>query len=305
MKATVFHQSHHMCESDLHEPAVICPFCASSNRFNIAVLQSDPEVTLQYCDNCHAASASRMPKEGALIRYYESYYCGKEEKITIEAPERIAAHIYHHLQMAKQSFNSAEVSILDYGGGDGTISLGIADFLMKAGKRVTIILVDYDQKLKEVNGSQLCIKRPRDLSEVPDKSVDLVVASAVIEHMPDPRPVLENLFSAMMPGGYFYARTPYVVPLMKIANTLNMEFDFTYPAHVHDLGAKFWNNILNHISSDGEYRIIRSTPSLVETVFSQHFLRTTAAYLLKMPWYLLKENYGMVGGWEIFIRRTA
>jgi hypothetical protein len=56
---------------------------------------------------------------------------------------------------------------------------------------------------------------------------------------------------------------------------------------------------------DGKYQVLRSTTSIVETTFNQHFLRTLAAHVLKMPGYAFKETYGLVGGWEIFVRRLS
>lgn len=306
MKATVFHHSVHLPEQDLLAPDPSCPFCASTERTPIAVLQEEPEVVLLHCRGCHASSASRMPKLEALTRYYENYYGEKEEKITINTPTRIASHIYKHSKSVSGFSISPEISILDYGGGDGTISMGIANSFLELGtKKVYIALVDYDQSLKEAAGTQISIVRPHDLSEISNQTMDLVIASAVIEHLPEPQPVLDKLFASMKIGGCFYARTPYVFPLMKLASALNTKFDFTYPAHVHDLGARYWNNITNQIPAGGRYQIIRSTPSLVETSFQQHFFRTLAAYILKVPGYLFKESYGLVGGWEVFIRRLS
>ena len=247
-----------------------------------------------------------MPKAEALARYYKNYYCEKEEKITINAPTRIAAHIYKHSKFVSNLSDSSGISILDYGGGDGTISMEVAkSFIATGTTKAHISLIDYDQSLQESTGGNIYIARPMDLSEIPSQTMDLVIASAVIEHIPELRPVLDKLFSALKVGGCFYARTPYVFPLMRLASALNTKFDFTYPAHVHDLGAKFWSNITNQAFTDGEYQIIRSTPSLVETSFQQHFLRTLAAYTLKVPGYFFKQSYGLVGGWEVFIRRLS
>ncbi len=303
LQSTLFHRSVHLSEQDLLAPSICCPFCASIERTPIAVLQKEPEVALLYCRTCHAASASRMPKPEALEKYYSHYYDDKEEKITLDTPDRMASHIVRYARPLMGDLAEQHVCLLDYGGGDGSISIGIARKLLDLGAgKVDIALLDYDRSTKESSGQRIQISRPADIAQIAEQSMDLVIASAVIEHIPEPRDVLAKLLTSLKPGGVFYARTPYVSPLSRLAKVANSSFDFTYPAHVHDLGARFWNNVVNILPLTGEYQVLRSTPSIVETTFRQHFLRTLAAHVLKMPGYVFKETYGLVGGWEVFIR---
>ncbi|MDD4929080.1 MAG: methyltransferase domain-containing protein [Gallionella sp.] len=309
VKATLFHQSAHLQEQDLLPASVCCPFCGSTERALSAVLQEKPDVTLLYCRACHAASASRMPKPETLEKYYSHYYDDyddKQEKITLDAPDRMATHIVRHALPSMGDLSGRDIFILDYGGGDGSISTKVAQGLLDLGAaKVNIALVDYDRSTIATSGERIQISRPDDLTKIASLTMDLVIASAVVEHIPEPREILTKLLSSLKVGGVFYARTPYVTPLSKIAKTFNSNFDFTYPAHVHDLGAKFWNNVVHVLPLEGRFGVLRSTPSIVETSFEQHFLRTLAAYVLKMPGYVFKESYGLVGGWEVFITRHS
>jgi len=269
----------------------------------VAVLQEEPDVALLHCRNCHAASASRMPRPEALEKYYSNYYNGTEEKITSDTPDRLASHIVRYATPSMGNLTGRDISILDFGGGDSSISTRVAhEKLDQGARRVNTALVDHDQSTMEGSADRIQITRPDELAQISGRSMDLVIASAVVEHIPEPREVLLQLLAALRSGGVFYARTPYVLPLSRIAKTINTKFDFTYPAHVHDLGSRFWNNVIHILPLDGAYQVIRSTPSIVETSFSQHFLRTLAAHVLKMPGYVFKETYGLVGGWEVFIR---
>ena len=50
---------------------------------------------------------------------------------------------------------------------------------------------------------------------------------------------------------FLYARTPYMLPFMKMVG-----FGMTYPAHVHDLGDRFWGKFTDMVDDpDGDYRI--------------------------------------------------
>ena len=306
MQSTTFHQSAHLSDGELDMPVIECPFCSSSSRTKVLALQQDPQVDLLACHNCWALSASRMPTPYALEAYYAKYYDGRDEKITLDSPARIASHILIHSRILERNLTNREMSVLDYGGGDGAIAVRIAAKLKAAGAgRVDIHVVDYDQS--GVNGvvNGVSIFRHRDLATLPDKKFDLVVASAVLEHIPAPKEILRTLFKLMKTSGVFYARTPYVAPLIRIAARFNIRIDFTFPAHVHDLGSKFWKSIIKILQLDGEYRVIRSTPSIVETTFSSNFLRTLIAVLLKLPGYIFKDSYHLVGGWEVFVVRDA
>lgn len=309
IKATLFHRSAHLQEQDLLAPSIACAFCGSNQRMAVANLQQNPEVVLLKCKTCHASSASRMPKPETLSKYYSEYYdsfAEEEEKITLDAPVRMALHIVRYIKPVLGNLTGREIAILDYGGGDGSISARIAQEIIRLGaKKVSIALIDYNKSTIEVSSDCIRIYRPNSLDEVAEKTMDLVVASAVLEHIPEPREILAKLLGALKCEGMFYARTPYVTPLSKMVKCVNASFDFTYPAHVHDLGARFWSNIIQRLPVEGKFSLFRSTPSIVETTFRQHFLRTLIAHTLKIPGYIFKESYGLVGGWEVFVLRNT
>lgn len=307
LKATLFHKSAHLEEDDMLPLSHTCNFCGSTERMSVANIQKNPTVILLQCKKCDASSVSRIPKQEILQKYYSQYYdsfeCNKE-KITLDAPERMAEHIIKYSFAVLSNVVGRRISILDYGGGDGAISAKIAKIFVDAGaESVVITLVDYNQSTCETGSTRIRFVRCKDLTEISSSTIDLVIASAVLEHIPEPRKIIIDLLAALKKGGVFYARTPYVVPLSRVANLFGINFDFTYPAHLHDLGAKFWNKILDILLLDGQFFISRSAPSIVETTFRQHFFRTLIACILKAPGYLFPKHYGFVGGWEVFITK--
>ncbi|MBU8977199.1 methyltransferase domain-containing protein [Lysobacter sp. FW306-1B-D06B] len=304
MRAAAYHCSAHMDEADLEATRPDCPICGSRNRRSVLPLQESPDVALMHCLDCEATSASRMPRPDVLDRYYAGYYDNGEEGVTFDRPTRFARHVYRHGGPHLGALEGRALRMVDFGGGDGTHSALIARELLAHGaSSVRIELVDHSPSTADPGDARIQFERVADVERIAPGMADIVLASAVLEHIPEPRPVLLHLLSAMKPGGIFYARTPHVVPLMKLARTLGTSLDFTYPGHVHDMGARFWDGALDRLGMAHDYRILRSAPSIVETTIDRHFARTVLAYALKWPGRLFPHHYGLVGGWEVFLRR--
>jgi SAM-dependent methyltransferase len=149
------------------------------------------------------------------------------------------------------------------------------------------------------------MSRASGLEALSDKRrFDLVIASAVIEHLPEPVEATRKLLLMLAPGGCLYARTPYVLPIFQILSRAGIPYDFTFPAHFHDLGPTFWANILKTLKLDsGEFVITDSRPSLVESIFADNFTRTLLSNIVKAPWWVFRNFYPFVGGWEAIIAR--
>jgi SAM-dependent methyltransferase len=195
--------------------------------------------------------------------------------------------------------------VLDFGGGDGTLGLALARRLAPS-QAVDFTLVDYQRPDVSEQRERFTVSHERELEKV-EGPFDLVLASAVLEHIPQLQPILKSLFEILAPGGWFYARTPWIAPL----KCLFPDFDMTYPGHVHDLGAPFWNRV--PVTFAQPLRIVVSRPSLVETNWLHQPGRTAAAWLMKLPARLeLAVSpsprcpwWRLVGGWEVVLQRSG
>jgi SAM-dependent methyltransferase len=297
---TIYHRSQHLKESDL-VPADLdtdsCRLCGGGDLVDVWTLQETPSISLRECPHCHAVGASRTPTSEALTSYYSAYYQseGSDAKYTFGSPNRLAVRIARQFQTVP----AEDITILDFGGGDGTIAYLVAmEFLRRGSRSASITVVDYEDRTIVSQTERIKIRRELDLDRVPDEPFTVVIASAVIEHHPRPREIFLKLLKLVATDGLFYARTPYMLPLMKALNRIGLRLDFTFPAHLYDLGEDFWTKIFQLLAPD--FKVVVSRPSMVETSFSQSFFRAFLAHALKLPWYVLGRTYGFVGGWEVF-----
>jgi SAM-dependent methyltransferase len=244
-----------------------------------------------------------MPTEACLERYYGEYYDGLDEERTFHDIERLGRHVWKSIDLAGRD---GRLRILDFGGGDGSLAKWIARY--RPGQRTQgpdeLVLVDLQESAPSEE-ADFTFQQVRELSAA-EGTFDLVLASAIIEHVPLLQPVIRELFSKAARPGWFYARTPYVEPFCR----LSKKIDVTFPGHVHDMGDRFWNAVPRTFAL-GDATIVHSRPSPVDTSFWQSPVRALAAHLFKLPARLEGGLFGskdrrmfwtLVGGWEVVLR---
>jgi SAM-dependent methyltransferase len=305
VSAATYHAGKFLQEQELLPESKTCTWCKfAGNRARVLLLQKSPDVWLLKCPVCYAASASRAATEAAIGRYYASYYCDTTvNRVTCGNPSHLARHI---CRFAKLPQSLPKIAVLDFGGGDGSISHAVGvDYAKRRSAPVDIVVVDYNKSLIAPAHPRVTLSHKSSIMEIAKcEHFDLVLASAILEHLPEPADITRKLLGMLAPGGYFYARTPYMAPLLHLLGRMHIGYDFTFPAHFHDLGQDFWEHILSTLGmASGKWALVRSRPSLVETSFSDKFGRTLLSHVMKAPWWILRRYYPLLGGWEVFIQR--
>jgi 2-polyprenyl-3-methyl-5-hydroxy-6-metoxy-1,4-benzoquinol methylase len=288
-------------EDRLDESFSNCPLCHSDQTRRIGSIHVVPEINVMACLNCHVGYIDRQPSESFLREFYTGYY-GKDNRHTTIDPELLARHLFRHFGPLQEKSTR---SILDFGGGDGSASEVIAARLLKLkiASKVNLCVVDYNAEAK-VLSTPVQRTSYQTLESIPrtDK-YDMVIASAILEHVKDPGTVITGLLMKLEPGGVFYARTPYMYPIYSGLKKVGIKMDLPYPAHLFDMGSRFWNSLLKTLDLTADFELIRSRTSLVESSLRRNPLRTAIAFIMKIPSYILPHSYPFVGGWEVFIRR--
>lgn len=307
---THYHQTIHLDEGELLAPQAECPWCGSLNRRSTSILQQSPDVLLLLCNDCHASSASRMPSAEALDAYYGKYYqasakthAPEKGRVTIGDEDRMGKHL---VRSFGSTGNSKVLKILDFGGGDGTLSALAAEVFLKSNSllaEVHITVVDYNTQIHQPANININVRSATKLAELGNESYDFVIASAILEHIPECAQTLDDLLDRVKVGGCFYLRTPYIAPFLSVSQSLGKSWDFTFPAHVHDLGQAFWEGYFARNGVHRGFVIKHSRPSIVQASLREHPFEAIASYLFKLPWYLFRQSWKYVGGWEITANR--
>jgi len=293
----------YVTQNDIYDATKVCPTCGSSaRRKSVCLIQIEPLVEFLYCQNCKGCSASSMPTDAYLKDYYVDYYKDSEKQITFYGQvERFSRHIYKYLIIDK---NKSLIKIMDFGGGDGSIAVQLGRIIMKNNpniRKIHVLSVDY-QVQNQFDDGTVEFHSVKNLDEV-DCTYDVIIASAIFEHIQNLDKCLVKIFSLITSGGYLYARTPFLMPFKKLFNV-----PLLYPMHVHDLGPSFWNRIIERYNLDAT--MVSSRPPLAETEFKERFAYTLLGYLFKLPCFIekfLRKNrpdllWQYVAGWEIVVK---
>jgi hypothetical protein len=147
------------------------------------------------------------------------------------------------------------------------------------------------------------------LSRIPTSDkFDLIIASAVLEMLPDFGQTLKFLLNALKDEkSNLYIRTNYIQPLRRIFPF----FDFSFPAHLHDIGPDFWSHFAS--LEESRYLVKRSETPISELNFRRFPIRWLIVTFLKLPSRIesrffphkLKRYWRLVGSWEVVVGKHS
>lgn len=305
MSTEICHKTLRLEESDLDNQDSCCSACNNARGTVVeVVVQREPDVMYMTCDHCGASSVSRMPTDSYLHAYYASYYNSHDKNVTFRGEERFARHI---LQLIPVNELQGSIRILDFGGGDGSLAYALACQVKKSRQDCDIHICVVDYGTDNIATNEFKIQYCRDISEI-SGTFNIVIASAVLEHIKYPHKIIDKLFSVLDKPGFFYARTPFSLPFKKVFPN----FELSYPMHLHDMGNVYWDRFVDTYNI-ADCILLNSQPSIVSTEFSNAALVTAVAYALKLPARIERRLSGrrgkqlfwpFVGGWEAIIGRV-
>lgn len=171
-----------------------CPACALKNAKKVGN-KSGFEILV--CRSCKTIYTSRVPEQNEAENYDEYYTAAN-----LSAPE----FIRYRLEEIVGSFAPYRKSnrLLDVGFGSGTILQTARDLCWEiSGQEVSKPAIEQARGL----GFDVFHGELED-AKFPDGHFDVVTASEVIEHLPEPQKTLHEIARILRPGGLLWATTP-------------------------------------------------------------------------------------------------
>jgi SAM-dependent methyltransferase len=285
-------------ENDLTGRHTSCPNCnLEINNNNKVLVQSNPIVSMFKCNKCFLAFTNFFPSEEFLEKLYKPKQYKSHLTTNIIKTKELAIKIEKKIQI-----NKKKITILDFGGGNGKLALELIALFKKRNIEAEGLVVDLYKNFDDVSLQFL------NTNEFINNNCkfDLVLASAVLEHLPNFIEVKKKLINSVEQGGYFYARTPWDFDLSKLTKFYKVK----WPRHLYDIGGDYWNN---YFEENKNLKIVFSETSPIE-IEKKFFIHYYLAFILKSISKLeirLKKLFNskssliwkLVGGWEVLIKK--
>ena len=205
-------------------------------------LNTDLARPLLLCRSCRHVFWDAFPSDDEIEAHYAAAYTEKHDQASIQAENRsyYRAHALHLLNLAKRS--PEETSILDFG-------CSYPTFLEEA-KAMGFLRTVGVEPATQIDSDIVEIIRPNEVGNLDNESFDVVRFCHVLEHLPDPKAVLQAVLKKVKPGGLVYVGQP-CFPVFKYKRGGPPPDMAVYPEHL-----QFFNPIsLAHMVESSGLRI--------------------------------------------------
>ena len=195
--------------------AGVCALCGSNQGkpfargFDFEYLTTRTEFTFWRCD-CGGAFLNPRPAPEALGRVYPSNYYSYDFGNKLgPAVMRFKAFAERAKVRAYEPYLSAGARVLDVGCGDGHVLGQIRDAVSLPLELEGLEFSDHAIRAAESAGFRVYRGRIED-AVLPSDTFDLIIMNQLIEHVREPREVLEEIARALKPGGHVFLETPNI-----------------------------------------------------------------------------------------------
>jgi SAM-dependent methyltransferase len=191
-----------------------CPICGREPSLEHArgpdfeyASTGDTEWTFRRCTTCDVVSLSPRPDESALSVIYPSNYYAYDFDATPSIGYRVKEWLDRRSAGSYLAAAPRDGNVLDIGCGDGRLlrilhARGVA--------RDRLYGVELDARAVEAargHGFRVSLGRFED-ADLPEGTFALIVLQQVIEHVPDPRRMVERVRALLAAGGAVVIETP-------------------------------------------------------------------------------------------------
>ncbi|MBC7871998.1 MAG: class I SAM-dependent methyltransferase [Chitinophagaceae bacterium] len=198
---------------------VQCPSCGKDDYSQVAAgpdydhhCCGEQVFTLVRCKICGFSYLNPRPTTAMLPIIYsiENYVCygyTENRPILAAASKRFEDTRARYVLENMPEVNLANFKALDIGAGEGRALLSFQDLGVPVGNLYAVDISDDVLEPLKAIGMQTVNSRAEDL-DLPENTFDIVMMNQVIEHVADPRKVMEISYRLLKPGGFILMDTP-------------------------------------------------------------------------------------------------
>ena len=183
-----------------------CPSCGSRKQKPFLELSdwflSQEPFSLSKCENCTLVYTTRVPKN--VGDYYKSdeYISHSEKKTLISSVYKTVQRITLNSKRRLVQQNSTGNNLLDYGAGKGDFT----SYMIKSGFAVTGF--EPDSEARDLANKKNGINLKDSVVSIPSHSIDAITMWHVLEHIPNPNDILQQLLEKLKKDGTLIIAVP-------------------------------------------------------------------------------------------------
>jgi len=160
------------------------------------------------CTNCYTSQLLPFPTKLELEKLYNQFHLSEEEGGSYDwVEERMKADFLPKIILIKRYKKNTSIRLLDVGCGKG--------YFIKECQKHNIFATGLDISDSGIQHAKNSLKvdaRQMDVvsfsqDPVNQNNYDVITLWATIEHLPNPKEVLDSIFSCLKPGGLFFLDT--------------------------------------------------------------------------------------------------
>jgi 2-polyprenyl-3-methyl-5-hydroxy-6-metoxy-1,4-benzoquinol methylase len=192
--------------------AMPCPICKGADvslfahARDMEYFTGDQTYTYLECRQCGAVYLDRPPVDRLHEIYpanYYSYAGGKQTGLLESVKQQLDARIFRKLL---ERIPGERLSVLDIGGGAGWLLSLVRGLTPRVAETHQVEITESARAAAEAEGHQFHCVRIEEFRTT--QRFDLILMLNLIEHVADPRAVLQVLSELVTPGGLILIKTP-------------------------------------------------------------------------------------------------
>lgn len=183
-----------------------CPSCGNHKQKPFLDLSdwflSQEPFSLTKCENCTLVYTTSVPKN--IGDYYKSdeYISHSEKKTLLSSVYKIVQRTTLKSKRRLIQQYSTGNSLLDYGAGKGDF----ASYMIKSGFEVSGF--EPDSEARDLASKKNQINLIDSVDRIPDHSIDTITMWHVLEHIPNPNDIIQQLLRKLKKGGTLIIAVP-------------------------------------------------------------------------------------------------